>query len=44
MGEKLDTGDAFPEMRFALASGGTRTLPDEIDANFQIVLFYRGHW
>lgn len=44
MADKLDTGDRFPETRFTLVSGATRTLPADIDANFQIVLFYRGHW
>ncbi len=44
MTDKLDAGTAFPTMKLALVSGDTITLPDDIQAAYQVVLFYRGHW
>ena len=44
MANKLDAGARFPSMELALVGGGTLTLPDDIDAPYQVVLFYRGHW
>ena len=44
MPDKLDAGDKFPAMTLNLVGGGTVTLPDDLDAKFSVVLFYRGHW
>ena len=44
MAEKLNAGDAFPEITLNLLGGGSMTLPTDFDANYNIVLFYRGHW
>jgi len=44
MAKKLDTGDQFPSMTLTLAGGETLTIPDDINASYAIVLFYRGHW
>ncbi len=44
MAEKLDSGDPFPQIRLKLAGGGERVLPDEIETDHAVVLFYRGHW
>lgn len=44
MTDKLDTGDKFPAMTLNLVGGGTLKLPDDLDAKFSVVLFYRGHW
>ncbi len=44
MAEKLDAGDAFPQITLKLMGGGERVLPDEIETDHTVVLFYRGHW
>lgn len=44
MANKLDTGDLFPSMTLKLAGGGSLTIPDDINASYAIVIFYRGHW
>lgn len=44
MGEKLKIGDKFPSIRLDLVKGGTVTLPDDVQTDFAVVLFYRGHW
>ena len=44
MATKLDIGDAFPDMTLNLVDGGTAKIPDLVDAKYQMILFYRGHW
>ena len=44
MGQKLDMGDTMPSLTLNLVGGGTATVPDLTNANYQLVLFYRGHW
>lgn len=44
MGEKLKSGDRLPSFSLNLVGGGSKTLPDDIDTDFAVVLFYRGHW
>ena len=44
MAPKLDTGDAFPALTLNLIGGGTLALPADLDSNYSVVLFYRGHW
>ena len=44
MADKLHAGDTFPELTLDLVGGGTMTLPAEPDADFKVILFYRGHW
>lgn len=44
MGEKLRIGDTFPSITLNLVGGGSVMLPDEIQSDFAVVLFYRGHW
>jgi peroxiredoxin len=44
MAEKLNAGDQFPKLRLDLVDGGTLELPDELDAKYRVILFYRGHW
>ena len=44
MAEKLNAGDAFPDVTVNLVGGGTVVVPGGIDANYLVVLFYRGHW
>jgi hypothetical protein len=44
MANKLDAGDRFPEMTFNLVGGSTLQLPGDLKSNYNIILFYRGHW
>lgn len=44
MAEKLDTGATFPTLSVPLVGGGTMSLPGDLRARYNIVLFYRGHW
>jgi peroxiredoxin len=44
MSEKLDTGDAFPQLSLSLAGGGSMAVPDDLGGNYAVLLFYRGHW
>ncbi len=44
MAEKLDAGDAFPQIRLTFQDGDERVLPDEIETEHAVILFYRGHW
>lgn len=41
---KLGPGDLFPEITLSVAGGLDITLPNDIETDFAIVLFYRGHW
>jgi len=43
MAEKLNLGDTFPSLTLKLVGGGTATVPDAA-ANYNVILFYRGHW
>lgn len=44
MSEKLDTGATFPKLTLNLVDGGTMVVPDDLEARYKVVLFYRGHW
>jgi len=44
MSEKLDIGDVFPTLALQLVDGQSLTIPDDLDAKYQVILFYRGHW
>jgi len=44
MNEKLDTGSQFPNMSLNLVGGGEIKLPNDMDGNYNVVVFYRGHW
>jgi len=44
MAEKLGIGAAVPSLTLNLVGGGTANVPDLVDAKYQLVLFYRGHW
>ena len=44
MAEKLDGGDSFPQIQLKLVGGDERVLPDSIETDHAVVLFYRGHW
>ena len=40
----LHPGDKFPALTVALAGGGSLQLPDALDGQFGVILFYRGAW
>ncbi len=44
MSEKLGIGSAFPNLTLNLVSGGTLDVPGELDTDWKVILFYRGHW
>ena len=44
MADKLDAGDAFPSTRLQLLDGKTLRVPDDLESDYAVVLFYRGHW
>ena len=44
MGEKLRSGDTLPSLTLNTVGGGAVTVPQDIDTDFAVVLFYRGHW
>ena len=44
MSNLLGIGDAFPNLTINLVDGGTLALPNDLDAKYRVILFYRGHW
>ncbi len=44
MAEKLDAGSKFPTLRLNLVDGSELTLPGDLQTDYAVVLFYRGHW
>lgn len=44
MSEKLGIGAAFPKLTLNLVGGDTLDLPDGLEGNYKVILFYRGHW
>ena len=40
----LSVGDQFPALELKKVGGGRIVLPEEIDTDYAIVLFYRGSW
>lgn len=44
MTQKLGAGDPFPPMTLTLTGGGEIRLPDDLTSDYNVILFYRGHW
>ena len=44
MAHKLGAGDRFPDMTLALVGGGDITLPIDLASDYNVIVFYRGHW
>jgi len=44
MADKLNTGDAFPNLTLQMVRGGTMAIPDALNSKYRVFLFYRGHW
>jgi len=41
---KLNNGDLFPSVSGPIRGGGKLTIPEELKQEWNVVLFYRGHW
>jgi peroxiredoxin len=44
MTDILHIGDMLPKFMINLAEGGQAELPKNTDAEYNVLLFYRGHW
>ncbi|MGE0558186.1 MAG: hypothetical protein AB7E73_11375 [Burkholderiales bacterium] len=44
LGNKLDSGDAFPDLELNLVEGGARTISQIAAGQWCVLLFYRGDW
>ena len=44
LGNKLDSGDRFPDLELQPVSGGTRRLSALAAGGWSVVLLYRGDW
>jgi peroxiredoxin len=44
LGDKLDSGQPFPDLTFNLVSGETRRISEVAAGQWSVVLLYRGHW
>ena len=44
MAQKLGPGDRFPDMTLRLTGGSAVRLPDDLSSEYNVILFYRGHW
>jgi len=44
MADKLNLLDSFPEVTLTTVEGTPIVLPGDIETDYAIVLFYRGHW
>ncbi len=40
----LTTGDQFPDIVLTSTAGDTVNLPADLESQYTVVLFYRGHW
>lgn len=41
---RLNVGDQFPELAGRWDDGRPARIPDDLDAEPAVLLFYRGHW
>jgi hypothetical protein len=44
VGNRLDTGDVFPDVSLDLIDGTILRLPEAMSGRYFAALFYRGHW
>lgn len=42
--DTLETGQRFPEMEARSTDGITVRVPDAVEGNASVLIFYRGHW
>ena len=41
---KLDAGAQFPYLKLNIGENDSINLPGDIETDYAIILFYRGHW
>ena len=41
---RLNNGDRFPSVSGPTVGGGSLTIPEDLRQEWNVVLFYRGHW
>ncbi len=41
---RLNNGETFPSVSGPILGGGKLTIPEDLKQEWNIVLFYRGHW
>lgn len=41
---RLENGDRFPSLTASTVEEGKMTLPDDMEGDWVLVDFYRGHW
>ncbi len=41
---RLNNGDLFPSVSGSILGGGKLTIPEDLKQEWNVVLFYRGHW
>jgi len=41
---RLNNGDLFPSVTGPILGGGKLTIPEDLKQEWNVVLFYRGHW
>ena len=44
LGNKLDTGDRFPDLELSLVNGGAQRVSTLAAGGWGVVLLYRGDW
>lgn len=44
MSNRLAVGAQLPATRISLSDGTAMTVPDDMDAGYRMVLFFRGSW
>lgn len=44
LGNKLDSGSAFPDLELNLVSGGAQKISQIAGGRWSVVLLYRGDW
>ena len=41
---QLDSGDTLPAFTLNIGTDSTLSLPGDMETDYGIILFYRGHW
>lgn len=44
MTAKLRAGETLPSLTLNLVGGEELRVPEDLDSDYGVVLFYRGHW
>jgi peroxiredoxin len=42
--ETLRVGNRFPQLQARAVDGTTLRMPDDLEDNIAVLIFYRGHW